>query len=57
MSDISLFDSNFKVNTKLDADDIRFYNIEQPAFSVHRIFYESGKHIRMPLKSVIKMFI
>lgn len=48
MHNITLIDSNFKVNTKLDIKDIKFYDIKQPPFKIHGVFYDSGKYRRIP---------
>lgn len=50
MSDISLIDPNFKVETQLKEDGIRFYDVNQPPFRVYGVFYESGKFRRFPEK-------
>ncbi len=48
MSDITSIDSNFNVDTGLDIEDIKFYDIKQPPFKIYGVFYESGKFRRMP---------
>ena len=48
MSDISLIDTNFKVETKLDIQNIRFYNARNFPFQIHGVFYEGGVFRRMP---------
>lgn len=48
MSNISLIDSNFKIETYIEEKNIRFYNAEQPPFKIHGVFYESGKYRRLP---------
>ena len=48
MSDISKVDSNFKVETKLNLADIKFYDVTKAPFSVCGVFYENGKFRRMP---------
>lgn len=48
MNNISLIDSNFKVDTKLDIADIRFYDVKQAPFEINGVFYESGKFRRLP---------
>ncbi|MBQ3151741.1 MAG: SGNH/GDSL hydrolase family protein [Clostridia bacterium] len=50
MKNISLIDSNFKVETKLDQPDIRFYDVRQSPFKIYGVFYESGKFRRLPEK-------
>ncbi len=48
MSNISEIDKNFKIETKIDKADIRFYNVLSEPFSVDGIFHEGGKFRRMP---------
>lgn len=48
MSNISLIDSNFNVETQIKEPDIRFYNVLQVPFRVYGVFYESGKFRRIP---------
>lgn len=48
MVDISVIDPNFKVETKIQEADIRFYDVLQPPFSVHGVFYQDGKFRRIP---------
>ncbi len=48
MADVATYDSNFKVETKIDKKDISFYNIDKAPFTVHGIFKENGKYRRMP---------
>ncbi len=48
MSNISLIDSNFKVETDLDIKDIKFYDIKQAPFKIYGVFHESGKFRRIP---------
>jgi lysophospholipase L1-like esterase len=48
MSNISLIDSNFKVETQIKEPDVRFYNVLQVPFRVYGVFYEAGKFRRIP---------
>ncbi|MBE6811242.1 MAG: hypothetical protein E7521_09410 [Ruminococcaceae bacterium] len=48
MSNISDIDSNFKVETNLNENDIRFYDVKQPPFQICGLIYESGKFRRFP---------
>lgn len=48
MSDISAIDSNFVVKTNIQEENIRFYDVLQPPFSIHGVFYENGKFRRLP---------
>lgn len=43
MSDISSVDSNFIINTKLNIDNIRFYDIKKPPFKIYGMFYDRKK--------------
>lgn len=43
-------DKNFKVETQLGKDDIRFYSVLEAPFSVHGVFHEGGKFRRLPEK-------
>ena len=48
MADISNIDKNFAVETKLDKNDIRFYDIDTEPFAVYGLSREDGKYIRLP---------
>lgn len=48
MRKIEEIDKNFKVETKLDKSDIKFYSVLEPPFCVHGVTYEDGKFYRMP---------
>ena len=48
MSDISIIDPNFKVQTKLNESDIKFYNVLNTPFQIYGVFYENGKFRRLP---------
>lgn len=48
MLDISAIDPNFKVETKIREENIRFYDVLQPPFSVHGVYYDDGKFRRLP---------
>ncbi len=41
-------DKNFKVETKLDKSDIKFYSVMEKPFSIHGLTYENGKFRRLP---------
>lgn len=53
MSNIAEIDSNFKVETKIAQEDLRFYDFRQAPFQICGVFYEDGKFRRMP-ESVAK---
>ena len=46
--DISKIDKNFKVETKIERNNIRFYDADEAPFKVCGIFRENGKYRRMP---------
>ena len=48
MKDISSIDPNFKVDTKIEKSDIRFYDVKEPPFQIYGVFYEDGMFRRMP---------
>jgi len=43
-----VIDPNLVVPTKLEKTDIRFFNVLEPPFSIHGVFYEEGKFRRLP---------
>lgn len=45
---ISKIDRNFAVQTSLNIDHIKFYNIQEEPFSVYGVFFEKGKYRRLP---------
>ena len=48
MPSIYEIDKNFKIETKIQKDDIHFYNALSEPFSLHGVFYDDGKYRRMP---------
>lgn len=48
MNNIAEVDKNFKVETNIDKDDIKFYNAEFTPFNIYGIFKENGKFRRLP---------
>ena len=46
--DISKIDKNFKVETKINKGDIKFYDVKQAPFKVYGVIHENGKFRRMP---------
>lgn len=48
MLDISAIDPNFKVETKIQEEKIRFYDVLQQPFSIHGVFHQAGKFRRIP---------
>ena len=53
MSNIFEIDTNFKVETSLNIDSIKFYNILNEPFSLFGVKYENGLQRRLP-ESVAK---
>jgi len=45
---ISQIDRNFAVQTSLNIDNIKFYNIQEAPFSIYGVFWENGKYRRLP---------
>lgn len=50
MKDISVVDTNFKVDTKINKNDITFYDINNPPFEIYGVVYKNGKYRRIPEK-------
>jgi len=48
MASIFDIDPNFKIQTKLGRDDIKFYDVREAPFSLHGVFYEECRFTRMP---------
>ncbi|MBE6946790.1 MAG: hypothetical protein E7454_00835 [Ruminococcaceae bacterium] len=48
MNTIEKMDSNFKIESKLDVSDIKFYNVRQAPFQVFGLIYEDGRFRRCP---------
>ena len=48
MSNIANIDKNFKIETKINKSDIRFYDARMEPFKIYGVFYENGKFRRMP---------
>ena len=48
MSDITKIDKNFKVNTNINKEDLKFYDARVTPFRIYGVFYEDGKFRRMP---------
>ena len=53
MTSIEKVDKNFKVETNIQKDDIKFYNPEEKPFKIYGVFKENGCFRRMP-ESVAK---
>lgn len=48
MINIADIDPNFKVDEKIDRQNITFYDIKQQPFGIYGVFYENGKFRRLP---------
>lgn len=53
MANLADIDKNFRINTNINKEDIKFYNARVEPFKIYGIFYEDGKFRRMP-ESVAK---
>lgn len=48
MSEISKIDKNFVVETQIDKENIKFYNVRENPFRIYGVHYENGKFRRIP---------
>ena len=48
MSDIAKLDKNFIVETKIEKENIKFYNVLEKPFKVYGVNHENGRFRRMP---------
>lgn len=48
MNDIAVADSNLQVDTHIQKNDIRFFDVKQPPFKIHGVFFDNGKFRRLP---------
>ena len=48
MSNISEIDKNFKIETKINKSDIKFYSVLSEPFKIYGVYYEGGHFRRMP---------
>ena len=48
MSNISQIDPNFKVGSKIEKDNVKFYNALEVPFKIHGVYMENGQFRRMP---------
>lgn len=48
MKNISEIDKNFKIETKLNLPDVKFYDAKNEPFSIHGVYFEDGKFRRFP---------
>jgi len=47
MKTLAEIDKNFKVETSIQKDDIKFIDANDPIFKLYGVFYENGKYCRM----------
>ena len=43
MKNIAEIDTNFKVETKINKPDIKFYDIRKPPFQINGVCFEDGQ--------------
>ena len=48
MSDLSKIDKNYKIETKIKKDDIKFHSVDEEGFQIHGIFKEGENYVRLP---------
>lgn len=48
MGNISQIDRNFYVQTTLNIDNVKFYNVQDEPFCLYGVFFENGMYRRMP---------
>ena len=46
--EISAIDQNFRIETKIERPDIRFYNAQSAPFRIYGLFHEDGRFRRLP---------
>ena len=47
-NNISQVDKNFKIETELKKEDIKFYDVKGEPFKIYGIYYEDGRFRRLP---------
>lgn len=55
MSDITKIDKNFIVNTKIDKNDVKFYNVTEAPFKVYGVYHNGERFVRMPIEVAKKV--
>ena len=50
MGSMAKLDPNFRMQTKIEREDVKFYAADDECMSLHGIWYEDGKFRRMPEK-------
>ena len=48
MTDISKIDKNFKIESTVEREGLKFYNVTEEPFTVYGIFRENNEWVRMP---------
>ena len=48
MKNIAELDKNFKIETNIDRDNLKFYNATDSNFSLHGVFHDGEGYVRMP---------
>lgn len=48
MKQISDFDKNFRIDTKISRDNLQFYNVKKKPFRIYGLLYENGRFCRIP---------
>ncbi len=46
--DISKIDKNFKVETKIEREGLKFYDIDEAPFKIHGVYREGDHYVRLP---------
>lgn len=46
--DFTKIDKNMKVETKIEREGLKFYDIDEPPFKIHGVFREGDRYVRMP---------
>ena len=49
--DFTKIDKNMKVETKIERDGLKFYNIDEAPFKIHGVYREGDRYVRMPRDS------
>lgn len=50
MKNIVDIDSNFKIESSIGKDDVKFYDVKKSPFKLYGVFFEDGKFRRIPSK-------
>lgn len=46
--DFTKIDKNMKVETKIERDGLKFYDVDEAPFKIHGVFREGDRYVRMP---------